>query len=76
MSRKHPIVAVTGSSGAGTSAVRATFEAMFEAEAVNAEIVLTECNSCVHNLTNAKLRKQKFKIYNLSQFLGELLKDA
>ena len=44
-----------------------------EAEAVNAEIVLTECNSCVHNLSNAKLRKQKFKIYNLSQFISELI---
>jgi Fe-S oxidoreductase len=45
-----------------------------EAEAVNAEIVLTECNSCVHNLSNAKLRKQKFKIYNLSQFISELIR--
>ena len=47
-----------------------------EAEEIGAEVVLTECNSCVHNLANAKLRKQKFKIYNLSQFLGELLEDA
>lgn len=39
MSRKHPIVAVTGSSGAGTTAVRATFEALFEAESVNAAFV-------------------------------------
>ncbi len=44
-----------------------------EAEAVKAEIVLTECNSCVHNLANAKLRKQKFKIYNLSHFISELI---
>jgi Fe-S oxidoreductase len=47
-----------------------------EAEAVNAEIVLTECNSCVHNLSNAKLRKQKFKIYNISQFISELIQAA
>jgi Fe-S oxidoreductase len=47
-----------------------------EAEAVGAEVVLTECNSCVHNLSNAKLRKQKFKIYNISQFVGDLLEDA
>jgi Fe-S oxidoreductase len=44
-----------------------------EAEAVDAEIVLTECNSCIHNLSNAKLRKQKFKIYNMSQFISELI---
>ena len=47
-----------------------------EAEAVGAEVVLTECNSCVHNLSNAKLRKQKFRIYNLSQFVGELMEEA
>lgn len=47
-----------------------------EAEAVGAEVVLTECNSCVHNLSNAKLRKQKFKISNISQFVGDLLEDA
>ena len=35
-----------------------------EVEEVGAEVVLTECNSCVHNLANAKLRKQKFKVYN------------
>jgi len=47
-----------------------------QAEATGAEVVLTECNSCVHNLSNAKLRKQKFKIYNISQFIGDLLEDA
>jgi len=47
-----------------------------QAEAVKAEIVLTECNSCVHNLSNAKLRRQKFKIYNLSQFISKLLQAA
>ena len=39
MSRKHPIIAVTGSSGAGTSAVRATFDALLEAESINAAFV-------------------------------------
>jgi Fe-S oxidoreductase len=47
-----------------------------EAEAIKAEVVLTECNSCVHNLSNAKLRKQKFRIYNLSQFISELMQKA
>ena len=45
-----------------------------EAEEVGAEIVLTECNSCVHNLRNAKLRSQKLQIYTTSQFLKSLLK--
>lgn len=47
-----------------------------QAEAIGAEVVLTECNSCVHNLSNAKLRKQKFKISNISQFIGDLLEDV
>jgi Fe-S oxidoreductase len=47
-----------------------------EVESVGAEIVLTECNSCVHNLSNAKLRKQKFQIYNTSQFINLLMDEA
>jgi len=46
-----------------------------EAEEIGAEVVLTECNSCVHNLSNAKLRKQKFKIYNITQYLEKLLEE-
>lgn len=46
-----------------------------EVEEVSAEVVLTECNSCVHNLNNAKLRAQKFKIYTTSQFLCQLLEE-
>ncbi len=46
-----------------------------EVEQVGAEILLTECNSCLHNLDNAKLRSQKFKIYTTPQFLMELLEE-
>jgi Fe-S oxidoreductase len=47
-----------------------------EVEQVGAEILLTECNSCLHNLDNAKLRSQKFKIYTTSQYLMELIEEA
>jgi Fe-S oxidoreductase len=47
-----------------------------EVEEVGADVVLTECNSCVHNLSNAKLRKQKFRIYNISQFINELMEGG
>lgn len=47
-----------------------------EVERAGAEVLLTECNSCLHNLTNAKLRKQKFKIYTTPQFIGQLLEEA
>ncbi len=32
MSQKHPVIAVTGSSGAGTSTVRMTFSQIFRRE--------------------------------------------
>ncbi|HZP10470.1 phosphoribulokinase [Methyloceanibacter sp.] len=39
MSAKHPVVAITGSSGAGTSTVTTTFQQIFRREGVNAAIV-------------------------------------
>lgn len=39
MSRKHPIIAVTGSSGAGTTTVKGTFAQIFRREKVNAVYV-------------------------------------
>src|SRR3989449_11034619 len=39
MSTKHPIIAITGSSGAGTTSVTRTFENIFRREGVNAAIV-------------------------------------
>lgn len=39
MSREHPIISVTGSSGAGTTSVMRTFEQIFRREGVNAAYV-------------------------------------
>ncbi|VWX55573.1 phosphoribulokinase [Burkholderiales bacterium 8X] len=39
MSARHPIVAITGSSGAGTTSVTRTFENIFRREGVNAAVV-------------------------------------
>lgn len=39
MSQKHPIVAVTGSSGAGTSTVKHAFEQIFTREKINPAII-------------------------------------
>ena len=39
MSEKHPIIAITGSSGAGTTSVTHTFENIFRREGVNAAII-------------------------------------
>ena len=45
-------------------------------EEIGAEVVLTECNSCVHNLGNAKLRKQKFTICTTTQFIHDLMEET
>ncbi|WP_182354930.1 phosphoribulokinase [Flaviflexus huanghaiensis] len=39
MSRKHPIIAITGSSGAGTSTVTETFQQIFARESIKAAII-------------------------------------
>jgi phosphoribulokinase len=39
MSKKHPVVAVTGSSGAGTSTVKNSFEHIFHREKINVAVV-------------------------------------
>jgi phosphoribulokinase len=39
MSAKHPIIAITGSSGAGTTSVMRTFEQIFRREQVNAAFI-------------------------------------
>ena len=39
MSKKHPIVAVTGSSGAGTTTVKRAFEHIFYRDGINAAVI-------------------------------------
>ncbi len=47
-----------------------------EAESIGAEVLLTDCNSCVHNLKNARLRRQKVEIYSIAQFATILMQKA
>lgn len=54
MSKKHPIVVVTGSSGAGTTTVKRAFEHIFTREKINAAII--EGDS-FHSLTRAEFRE-------------------
>jgi Fe-S oxidoreductase len=41
-------------------------------EDTGAEILLTECPSCLHNFRNARLRRQNIEIYNITEFLARL----
>jgi phosphoribulokinase len=55
MSKKHPIVAVTGSSGAGTSTVKRAFENIFRRENINPVII--EGDS-LHSLDRMAFREE------------------
>jgi phosphoribulokinase len=53
MSMRHPVVAVTGSSGAGTTSVTKTFQNVFRREKINAAIVEGDA---FHRLGRAEMR--------------------
>lgn len=54
MSTKHPIIAITGSSGAGTTSVTRTFEKIFRRESVDAAVI--EGDS-FHRYDRAEMRR-------------------
>jgi phosphoribulokinase len=56
MSEKHPIIAITGSSGAGTSSVTRTFENIFRRE--NVKAVVVEGDS-FHRYDRAEMRERQ-----------------
>jgi len=58
MSQKHPIVAVTGSSGAGTSTVKKAFEHIFKRESISPVVV--EGDS-FHRFDRAAMKEQMAK---------------
>jgi phosphoribulokinase len=55
MSARHPIIAVTGSSGAGTTTVTKTFQHIFRREKINAGIVEGDA---FHRYDRAEMRKR------------------
>ena len=54
MSAKHPVVAVTGSSGAGTTYVRNAFMNIFRRESIKAAII---GGDCFHNVTRQEFQE-------------------
>ena len=66
MSKRHPVVAITGSSGAGTSTVRSSMEHIFRRDGINAVIV--EGDS-FHRYDRADMQRQ----VELAQKEGRIL---
>jgi phosphoribulokinase len=55
VSKKHPIISVTGSSGAGTTSVRRTFEQIFRREKIEAAYIEGDA---FHRYDRAEMRKE------------------
>jgi phosphoribulokinase len=55
MSIKHPIIAITGSSGAGTTSVKKTFEQIVRREKINAIYIVGDA---FHRWNRAEMREQ------------------
>lgn len=86
MSPRHPIIAITGSSGAGTTMVMRTFEQIFRREHVNAALI--EGDS-FHRYDRTEMKQQMTKAFergdhtlshfgpeaNLFEELGELFRQ-
>ena len=61
MSVRHPIIAITGSSGAGTTTVTTTFQQIFRREGVRAAIVYGDA---FHRYDRDEMRVQRAKAQN------------
>ncbi|MGH7727302.1 MAG: phosphoribulokinase [Vulcanimicrobiaceae bacterium] len=69
MSARHPIVAITGSSGAGTTTVKGTFEQIFRREGIKPAIVEGDAyHRFDRNEMRAKLEAAQQEGRNLSHF--------
>jgi len=55
MSAKHPVIAITGSSGSGTPTAKATFEEIFRSERIDAAFVEGEA---FHRYDRAEMRRK------------------
>lgn len=45
---------------------------LLEAQDTGAQVLLTECPSCLHNFRNARRRQDTIEVHNLSEYLGLL----
>ena len=67
MSAKHPIIAITGSSGAGTTTVKTTFQQIFRREGVAAAIIEGDA---FHRYDRTEMRAKMAEAQKLYTELG------
>ena len=82
MSRSHPIISITGSSGAGTSSVKKTFENIFRREKVAAAYIegdasiVTIASICGRNGGEAERGNKHFSHFSPETNLFEELEQV
>jgi phosphoribulokinase len=73
MSVKHPVIAVTGSSGAGTTTVTKTFQHIFRREKIDAAIVEGDA---FHRYDRAEMRERGAKVRKAGHTLSHFGPEA
>ncbi len=73
MSRRHPIIVVTGSSGAGTSTVKSTFDTIFRREGVTAAVIEGDA---FHRYTRIEMKAQMAQAEREGRNLSHFSPDA
>jgi phosphoribulokinase len=73
MSVKHPVIAITGSSGAGTTTVTKTFQHIFRREKINAAIIEGDA---FHRYDRAQMREQIAAAQKAGRTLSHFGPDA
>ncbi len=73
MSARHPVIAITGSSGAGTTTVTKTFEHIFRREKINAAIIEGDA---FHRYDRAEMRARIAAAHEAGRTLSHFGPDA
>ena len=66
MSQKYPVVAITGSSGSGTSTVRESFQHIFTRDGINANVIEGDAFHKYERHEMDKLIQKNFQNYNVN----------
>ena len=70
MSRRHPIISITGSSGAGTTSVKKTFENIFRRENVKAAYIEGDA---FHRYNREEMRRKLAQELDIGADVGALV---
>jgi len=73
MSKRHPVIVVTGSSGAGTTTVKTTFDTIFRREGVRAAVIEGDA---FHRYTRSEMKLAMAQAERENRHLSHFSPDA